>query len=163
MEHLATACPLHAELIDQIDTQFPGASARVRFWEVQRQVINHLVGGLIKGTVAAAEAAGVETVDDVRALGYRLVRLTPEAATVNDQLRSLLVNHVYSYAQLVEDRSAAVARIRELFEFLLEYPDRVSAGYRERLHEMPVHRVVCDYVAGMTDAFLVRVHRELLG
>jgi dGTPase len=163
MENLANACSLHAELIDQIETQFPGAPLRVRFWEVQRQVINFLVNGLIKGTAVAAEAAGVETVDDVRSLRYRLVRLTPEAAKVNDQLRSLLVNHVYSYAQLVHDRSAAVDRLRELFEFLLEYPDRVSAGYRERLHEMPVHRIVCDYIAGMTDAFLVRVHRELLG
>ena len=48
---------LFGELSEQIDTQFPGASDRVRFWEVQRQLMNFLIGGLIEGTVAAAEAA----------------------------------------------------------------------------------------------------------
>jgi dGTPase len=51
----------------------------------------------------------------------------------------------------------------ELFEFFVEHPDRVSAGYRENLSEMPVHRVVCDYIAGMTDAYFIRTYETLLG
>jgi dGTPase len=92
-----------------------------------------------------------------------LARFTPEAAEINQQLRGLLVARVYSYAQLVEDRSAAVDKLRLLFEYFIENPEQVAPTYRERLGDEPVHRVVCDYIAGMTDAYLLRSYRELLG
>lgn len=163
LDEMAAAVPAFAELAEKADTQFPGAPDHIRFWEIQRQLVNILVSGLIEGTSKAAEAAGVQTVQDVRALPYRLAQLTPEAAEINRQINSVLVDRVYSFAQLVQDRSAAVERMAELFEFLLEHPECVSPGYRERLVDEPVHRVVCDYVAGMTDSYLTRTHNELLG
>ena len=163
MDDMIETVPGAAELSEQVDMQFPGASPRVRFWEVQRQLINVLAGGLIEGTAAAARAAGVETVEDVRALDYRLAQVTPGAHEINKQMRALLVKRVYSYAQLIEDRSAAVEKMGELFGFLLESPQHVSPGYRERLNGEPVPRVVCDYIAGMTDSYLLRTYRELLG
>jgi dGTPase len=51
----------------------------------------------------------------------------------------------------------------ELFVYLMANPHCVSSGYRDRLQEWPTHRVVCDYIAGMTDAYLLHVHQELLG
>ena len=155
--------PQAGEFAERAETQFPGAAARIRFWEVQRQLMNLLIGGLIEGTAGAVERAEVQTLEDVRALDHRLAGFLPEAAEVNAQLKKLLVARAYSYAQLVEDRNAAVDRMRSVFQFLLEHPDRVSAGYREQLEDSPVHRVVCDYIAGMTDAYLERVYRELLG
>ena len=50
----------------------------------------------------------------------------------------------------------------ELFAFLLENPESIP-GYCADLNGAPVQRVVCDYIAGMTDAYLTRRHRELLG
>ena len=163
LEDMAAAVPAFAELAEQADTQFPGAPEHIRFWEIQRQLMNLLVGGLIEGTARAASEAGVESVEDVRALPYRLAQFTPEAAELNRKIHSVLVDRVYSYAQLVEERGAAVERLAELFNYLLENPQSVSRGYRERLHEEPVHRVVCDYIAGMTDSYLTRTHKELVG
>ena len=154
---------LFAELTEQVDTQFPGATERVRFWEVQRQVMSYLIGGLIAGTTGAVEAARVRTIDDVRAFDKRLARLTREAAAVNAQLRKFLVAHLYSHPDLVRDRDMAVMKLGRLFEYLLDHPDGVSAGYRESLKEEPIERVVCDYLAGMTDTYFYKVYRELLG
>jgi dGTPase len=122
-----------------------------------------LIGGLIEGTVEAANGWGVETLEDVRALECRLAKLTPQAAETNGQMRGLLVEKVYSYVQLVADRSAAVKKMGELFTFLLEHPDRVTPGYRENLNAMPVHRVVCDYIAGMTDSYFTKTYESVFG
>ncbi len=162
MQEMGDVIPGFADLAEQMSTQFPGASDRIRFWEIQRQLLNVLVGGLIHGTAAAADAARVETMDDVRALDHRLAQLTPEAAEINRRMKALLIDRVYCYAQLVEDRSAAVRKMGELFDFFIAHPDRVSPGYRENLDRMPAHRVVCDYIAGMTDAYFMRVYNELL-
>ncbi len=159
---IAEAVPAVAALLENVDTQFPGSPERIRFWEVQRQLINFLIGGLIEGTSHAAEQAGVETAEDVRNLDERLARMTCETERAKNQLKALLAEHFYSFATLVEERTSAVQKMEDLFEYLLEHPERVSPGYRESLETTPVHRVVCDYIAGMTDAYLARVHRELL-
>jgi dGTPase len=56
-----------------------------------------------------------------------------------------------------------VARIAELFRFFVARPDRLPQPYAEHAYEEPVHRVVCDYIAGMTDAFFHRTYELLLG
>jgi dGTPase len=162
LDDFVHAVPAVATLAEQVDMQFPGASERIRFCEIQRQVINILAGGLIEGTTRGAQDAGVATLDDVRALEYRIAQLTPDAAKTSREIKALLAERVYSHAELVETRAAAVEKMRELFGFLLEHPDRISPGYRERLDAEPVHRVVCDYIAGMTDAYLLRLHGELI-
>jgi dGTPase len=163
LQEIARVIPVFGELNDQVDTQFPGASDSVRFWEVQRQIMNFLIGGLIEGTLRAAQKSGVETVEDVRSLGYRLATLTPEAAELNRQLKATLVSHVYADAQLMENRAAAVIKLGDLFDYFMEHPERLSPGYRERLGTTPAYRVVCDYIAGMTDAYFTRNYKELLG
>lgn len=162
VEEIANAAPVAAHLAGQVDTQFPGASARVRFWEVQRQLMNLLIGGLIDGTAQAVERSGVRNIEELRSLDHRLAQLTPGAADLNRQLRALLVERVYSHPQLSGERDIAVKRMSELFHFLMQHPEHVSRGYREHFSGTPVERVVCDYIAGMTDAFLMRVHHELL-
>jgi dGTPase len=159
-QQIGETIPLFAELSDQIDTQFPGATERVRFWEVQRQLMNLLIGGLIEGTVSAAEAAQVETSDDVRHLDHRLARLTDGASVINQQMRSLLINHVYANVDLISDRKLAQKRLGRLFEHLVQSPDCVSSGYRESLRDRPAHRVVCDYIAGMTDQYFLKRYRS---
>lgn len=162
-EQLREGVPQAGQLIETVETQYPGASPRVRFWEVQRQLMNLLIGGFIEGTVEAAKTAGVRSADDVRALDSRLARFSPETEQLNVQLKRLLKERAYSAPRLLADRQHAVAKIGGLFAYLLQHPERVSPGYREHLEDTPAHRVVCDYLAGMTDAYVLKIHAELLG
>ena len=162
MTQLRDGVPVFGRLAEQVDTQYPGATERVRFWEAQRQLMNYLIGGLIDATVRAAETAGVENVEDVRSLDSRLVQLTPETAETNRRVRAILVNDVYSSPQLLDERAVAVTRMSQLFEFLLINPEKIP-GYHDNVNREPIHQVVCDYIAGMTDSYLIRIHRELLG
>jgi dGTPase len=163
IREISETVPVFGELSERIDMQFPGAADRVRFWEVQRQLMNFLIGGLIEGTVGAAKAAGVESVDDVRNLDYRIARLTDDTLAINRQMRTLLINNVYANEDLIQHRKTAQQRLGCLFEFLMQNPERVSPGYREALQDRPAHRVVCDYIAGMTDQYFMKVYRAFVG
>ncbi|MBI3693232.1 MAG: hypothetical protein HY238_00105, partial [Acidobacteria bacterium] len=46
------------------------------------------------------------------------------------------------------------------FRFYLANPEKLPPGYRERAEQEPLHRVVCDYIAGMTDNYLLRQHGD---
>jgi dGTPase len=148
-----------AELYETTEFQFPGLSERVRLKEVVRGLIDGLVSGLIEGTIAAG--ANYTDVDAVRAHPQRVARFTPEAARTSAQLKRFLRESVYESPALVQARGESVAQIAALFKFLLEHPDRMPAAYREESAGQPLHRQVCDYIAGMTDGFFLRTTAQL--
>jgi dGTPase len=108
-----------------------------------------------------ARSANVRSVEDVRRALRRLAAMTPETSEVNRQLKELLSKRVYQSAQLNEERTVAAAKIAYLFEYLCEHPERISAGFREQLEDAPIHRVICDYIAGMTDGFFLKTYEAL--
>ena len=148
-----------AELWEITEYQFPGLAERVRVKEVVRGLIDHLVGGLMEGTVAAA--SGLPDHTGVRTATGRVARFTPEAAACSRQLKRFLRQQVYDDESLVRARQDSVAHIEELFQFFLKHPDRMPADYREQFSGEPVHRQVCDYIAGMTDGFFLRTAGQL--
>jgi dGTPase len=121
-----------------------------------------LVSGLIEGTLETANQSGAQALDDVRQFPRRLAAFTAAAGAASRELKTFLHARVYSSSALDEDRSRSTVMMGELFDFYLEYSDRLPQPYREMLDTEPVHRVVCDYIAGMTDSFFRRTHEHML-
>lgn len=159
MEHATRAVDKFRELQEAADMQFPGAPERVRMHEIVRGLINWLVSGLMEGTVAAA--AGLKDVEEVRAHAARVGRFSAETAAGTAQLKVLLRETVYDSPGLVGARRESVGRIHELFERFLEHPELMPANYLEDSAGQPMHRRVCDYIAGMTDRFLLKSCRQM--
>ena len=158
----ADCIPQYRTLLEAAEAQFQGASEREIFHETLRQLVDALVSGLIEGTVARAREAGVTSTDEVRTFSRRLAAFAPEEAETSRQLKRFLYEKVYAAPALVEERARSVAMIRELFEFFLERPDRLPQPYSEQANHTPVHRVVCDYIAGMTDSFFRRTYEQTI-
>jgi dGTPase len=162
-EQVAEFVPQYRAIHESIETQFPGATLRERFHESLRQLVDALVSSLIEGTVDSAQQSGAATVDDVRAYPQRLAAFTPEAAATSRGLKRFLMETVYSSPDLGADRQRSVAMIGELFQFFLSNPGRLPEGYTRQTSEEPPHRVVCDYIAGMTDVFFHRTYDQMIG
>ena len=162
-EEAAEAVPQYREIYEAMETQFPGATPRERFHEGLRQLIDLLVSGLIEGTVAAAERSGARTADEVRACEPRLASFTPDVAVTSRALKSFLLGKVYATPELGEGRRRSQESIAALFRFFLENPARLPEPYADQAAAQPAHRVVCDYIAGMTDAFFRRTYDQMLG
>jgi dGTPase len=162
-EDIADAVPQYRTIYEAVETQFPGATARERFHEGLRQLIDGLTSGLIAGTVQHADTANVQNVEDVRSYAGRLAAFTPEAAETSAVLKRFLYAKVYASPALGEDRLRSVGRIGELFRYFLDHPERLPEEYRDRTEGEPAHRIVCDYIAGMTDAFFGRTYEQTVG
>ena len=159
VEEACSAVALFAELHETTEYQFPGLAERVRVKEIVRGLIDALVSGLMEGTVSAC--AGLTDVEAVRLHPGRVARFTPDAAEASAQLKRFLRQSVYESPALVQTRSDSVALIGKLFEFLIAHPDRMPAAYLEDSAGQPLHRQVCDYIAGMTDGYFVRTCEQL--
>jgi dGTPase len=162
-EEIAAEVPHYRELYETLHIQFPGASDRERFHESLRQLIDALVSGLVEGTVEEARRSGVECAEDVRRYPARLAAFTEETRAAGGGLKSFLHARVYSSPALCHERERSAAMIARLFRYFLEDPTRLPAPHSERATQEPPHRVVCDYIAGMTDAYFLRTWRSVFG
>ena len=162
-DDIAAAVPQYAAILEAVETQWAGATPRERFHEALRHLVDELVSGLIDGTVQRASAAGAETVEDVRRFPERLAAFTPETGETSRALKRFLWEHVYTSPALGEDRARSVRSIGELFQYFLATSESLPEGYREQMESEPAHRVICDYIAGMTDSFFRRTHEQFLG
>jgi len=101
--------------------------------------------------------------DDVRRSPRRLAGFSPPVAAQNAELKRFLQKRLYSDPAIVSDRERSVEALEKLFILYLEHPESMPESYAKLAHASPRHRVVCDYIAGMTDNFLLRQYSEQLG
>ena len=153
-EDVAACVPRYAAIHEAMETQFPAATSRERFHEALRQLIDLLVSGLIEGTVARAREAAVRDVEEVRAAPPSPGRLHAGGCRNQPRLSSdsyiatVYVSRPTGGGSPTLDvhgggaLSVLSASTRTAFPSLT--PSRPAAE--------PPHRVVCDYIAGMTDA-----------
>jgi dGTPase len=161
MEEIAGSIAPYAEILEAVETQFPGAPERIRFQESLRRLIDILVSGLIEGTRQAAQEAGLSEPDDVRRYPGRVARFPEHARSANASLKDFLRQKLYFSPALLAARQRSIQMLSELFGFFADQPDRLPPPYREQAGREPAHRIVCDYIAGMTDGFFLRTYARM--
>jgi dGTPase len=163
LDLLRAEVPIFNDAYSEIDRRYPQGRRKLKFNETLKQILNRLATDLIDNTSHQVLESGIETLEDVRRLPNRLASFSPEIARRNAELKRFLHARLYSNPAIAEDRDRSVASLDALFLFFMEHPDRMPKQYAESAQSEPRHRVVCDYIAGMTDHFLLRQRNEILG
>jgi dGTPase len=146
----------------EVDRKFPTAREKLKFNEALKAMLNILVTDLIDSTRRRLAQARVRSVAEVRAQSRRLVGLGPARARDNKELKEFLNVNLYSHRQVGSERKGIVQCVRRLFSYYLEHPRRLPPFYVAQSQKEPLHRVVCDYIAGMTDNYLLLQYRRHL-
>jgi dGTPase len=151
--------PLFAGLFRKAESAFPDASLKMKFNETIRRLLDTLATDLIAHTAAAVASSGAASVADVRRQPARLAGLSPEMAAETRGLKQFLLHALYQHPSLMPEREAGGQMVAELFEVYMAEPTRLPPSYQEQAQSEPLHRVVCDYLAGMTDSYLEKIYR----
>jgi dGTPase len=160
-EEMVRAVPALAEIFETVETQYPGASDREQFQEALRTLLNGLVTGLIEGTAAAAREASVLDCEDVRRHPGRIASFTHTARETTDSLKQYLRGNLYCSPAIDADRTQSTQRMGQMFDYLLAHPEKMPDAHSSHVQNVPVHRAVCDYIAGMTDVYFHRMYAEI--
>jgi dGTPase len=146
-----------------VNRKHPEGREKLKFNEALKCVLNVLATDLIETTRENIHSAAVRTVDDIRHAPRRLATLSDKTAEANAQLKQFLVSHIYGHQSLTEDRDRSVHCLEALFRFYERTPGSMPSSYEDLAHDSPRIVVVCDYVAGMTDQFLLKQHHAHFG
>jgi dGTPase len=163
LDQLRGEVPIFGAAYAEVDRTHPKGRRKLKFNEALKHVLDLLATDLIENTKRAVQSSGVAEIEDVRRLTARLAGFSPDLAQQNAALKRFLFTRVYSLPAIAEERDRSVTALEELFRFFMEHPDRLPPQYAEDARREAPHRVICDYIAGMTDQFLLRQHRDLLG
>jgi dGTPase len=163
LELLRSELPPFAEIYDEVDRAHPLGATKLKINETIKRILDHLATDLIESTRARVLSSGVQSVEDVRQMNARLAGFGPAATELGRALKTFLHRRLYDNPAIVEERERSVEALAQLFEHYLQHPEAMPEQYAEQAHSEPLHRVVCDYIAGMTDHYLLRQHAALLG
>jgi len=163
MEMLRDELPFFADIYDKVNRVHPEGRTKVKIGETIKRLLDYLATDLIEQTQERVSASGANDTEDIRRLPKRLAGFSPEVAKSNNELKRFLYRRLYDHPTIVEERDRSVNALEQLFRYYLAHPESMPEYYFELAAREPRHRVVCDYIAGMTDHFLLRQHRELVG
>ena len=134
-----------------------------RRYFIIRTMIDGQVRDVVETTEKLIERAGVQSADDVRLHARPLVQYSPARRKLNQEMRKYLFQNLY-FSRAVDDANTRAVRIlAELFKFYLAHPREIGELSRKRIRQEGLHRAVCDYLAGMTDRYVMREYQRLFG
>jgi dGTPase len=84
-----------------------------------------------------------------------LIRYSEQLHKVNVALRKFLYANVYYHPRVAEVNRRACEMLKKVFESYVANPRQLGEVATERLEQEGLHRTICDYVAGMTDRYLI--------
>ncbi|MGQ9492957.1 MAG: deoxyguanosinetriphosphate triphosphohydrolase [Anaerolineae bacterium] len=131
----------------------------------RRRVIRYLIDlevtDVIRTVEQKLEELGIKSPESVRGALYNLVGFSAEMQSRNRQLKDFLFAHLYCHYRVMRMQVKAQHLIRRLFEAYLNEPRQLPLEVQARFAEERPERVVCDYIAGMTDRFAIQEYRKL--
>ncbi len=143
--------------------QHPQASPRIWRYQAMRHIIDRMVTDLVTTIHECAQGEGVDSAQAVRQLGRPLVGFSPAVEEERQELKDFLMSHMYRDYRVVRMAEKARRVMSDLFHAYMDEPQQLPPHILSRHGERgePLARVVCDYIAGMTDRFVLEDHRKL--
>ena len=124
---------------------------------VRRPVLDAIENRLMTDVIAQTECgirqAHVQHPDDIRKQEKNLVDFSPILQTGIEAMEAFLADRVYRHPNVIQLDQKAGCAVDELFTAYIRNPDQLPPRYRSRISNQGLHRVICDYIAGMTDRF----------
>ena len=107
-------------------------------------------------------AGRVGSLDELRRFPARLASFSPEVEEERREAKSFLYEALYYCKPLEPEKRQAEKVVSEVFDYLVAHPEALPHSYRKRCESERAGRVVCDYIAGMTDHYVEDLRKKLM-
>jgi dGTPase len=156
----------HVRIFDQslhaVEQEHPSAPQQLRANEALKKMLNTLVGDLIRETAHRVKANAVVSMEDVRNSPQRLVAFSPAVEEMRREAKQQLYATLYSREELQKDLQEASAVVKNLFTTWVNDPSLLPSAVSAQIASQGLPRVVADYIAGMTDNYILSQYADWL-
>ena len=157
LEQILDSVPLFKELYDKASHI---KDKEKRKYEAIREFIGMQIHDVIEYSLKRIKELRVETVEDVRECEV-LIGFSPGMREKNEILKKFLYNSLYTHYKVIKMQEKAKRYIEALFNIYMENLKQLPPQFYAMLEGFPPERVVCDYIAGMTDRYAQEEYARL--
>ncbi len=143
-------------------TAHPDVAEKFVFNESLKRMLNAMVGDLITETARQVETHHIAHLDQIRSAPRRLAAFSPGMEELRLEAKQFLHAHLYNSDELGHDHEEAEHVTCDLFNAWMAHPELLPPDQRAEIPIQGLARVVADYIAGMTDNFILAQHRHWL-
>ncbi len=153
------------ELWQHITTEL-GLSGQMMLTDVDRhriirRLVGHCVSDVIQATGEALSIHQIQSIADVRQLPHNLVKYSSHFKPLYQALKRFIFQNLYRHWHVMRMSNKAKRILSELFHAFIDDTSIIPSHVQARVEEEKLHRVVCDYIAGMTDRFALQEYEKL--
>ncbi len=134
-----------------------------RRYFIIRTVIDMQIHDVVENSERLIRAAKVDSADDVRRYPRALIQHSPIRRRLNLELRDYLYENLYFNPVVHKPNLRAIRLLEELFNYFLKHPEEIGESTKRRVKKIGLRRAVCDYIAGMTDRYVMLEHQRIFG
>jgi len=138
----------------------PAAEDKYVFHDALQTMQKTLVLDLVRQTAENVRASAATTLAEIRALPMRVARLSPQAEEERGEGKRYLFETLYTCPLLEREHAKAEAVVTELFDLWVREPEQLPGAYTEEIEAEGAPRVAADYIAGMTDNFILQQYED---
>jgi dGTPase len=161
LPELATRVAIFGELFNQVKSENPAAPLKLVINAAIIQLINRQVTDLIENIQRTLKRENIQTLDDVRKAPRLLVSFSDEIAEKNRELKAYLYQKMYNHYRVHRMKNKARRILEALFKAYQQDPNILPSRYPERMKAEGKERIICDYIAGMTDRYAIDEYGKL--
>jgi dGTPase len=157
--------PMIGPAIRSVQKDWPSLNDRMLRLEAVRRMIGIMIDDVLAETEKRMAEDGIVTAEDVRIARRQMVQFSKGVFDDLSRLRGFLFERMYKHYKLNRTRSYARRTLNAMFHLFLEEPDTLPTEWFQLVcskdSETARARVICDYIAGMTDSFAIEEHQRL--
>ncbi len=159
--------PLVGTAYAEVDRLYPQTDSYRRRHEALRRVFGMMVADVIDTSAALLAQADATSAADIRHLGRPVIRFSQQMFQDLREIRAFLFKHMYRAPSVMEKRAEVTVIVEDLFPFFLQNPQMLPRHWAHQIEDAgqertALARMVCDYIAGMTDRFAYAEHERLI-
>jgi len=162
LDQIRAEIPIFEQLYREAEHSYPDALDKLKFNEALRRLFDRLVSDLITNTQSRIEKCSVRNLSDVRQQPERLVAFSASVEAERRGIKEFLYQNLYFSSALMPEKDVAERVVTELFGFWMRNPESLPQTYQEKAEQEPRARVICDYIAGMTDNYILEQYEKYL-
>jgi dGTPase len=155
----------HVSILDRsyrtVQKEHANVEPKFLFNEALQLMQNTLGDDLIRTTAENVASIGASSLDDIRRHPTRLAVFSPQAESERLEEKRYLYNTLYTCTELENEHDKAEEVVTSLFDFWINDPEELPTSYFEEVKTEGLARVVADYIAGMTDAFILLQYAQI--
>jgi dGTPase len=161
IEHICDNVAILARCYRAVAKQHAGVDQKYLFNEALQLMQNTLTDDLINNTLNNTRAIGANCLEATRNHPARLATFSPQIESERLQEKRYLYENLYTCTVLENEHNKAEEVVTTLFNFWIGAPEELPAGYFEEVQTEGLARTVADYIAGMTDSFILLKYAEI--